>query len=192
VRDIFHVGVVRGKETAHKAVVQRVLRNVAFPKRVRADRDPLHERIGHPYLATEEVCRSLVIPGRRDEAAENPHDRFFKHPATCVEAPGAIHRDAAHENELDRLCGPQRLDRSAQPRCSPRDEVSRRPEDALEVGNVAKARDDNIAAADLAQEVIIAERQEIGLDHRQVGVARDARRELPGGSHDHADADTAA
>ena len=103
-----------------------------------------------------------------------------------------IDRDAGHEDELDRLRRLQRFDSSAQSRRGPCDEIARREEDALEAQDVTEAREDGIAAAKVALQVLIVERQQAGLDHHQVGVFRVARREPPGGSHDDADVDAAA
>jgi hypothetical protein len=57
---------------------------------------------------------------------------------------------------------------------------------------VAEAREDGLAAAHVALQVLVAERQQVRLDDGQVRVARSACREPPGGSHDDANADTPA
>ncbi len=85
----------------------------------------------------------------------------------------------------------QRFDCPAQPRGGPGDEVARREEDALEVQDVSEAGDDGVAAAGVALQVGIAQRQQAGLNHNQVGVFRGERREAPGRTDNDADADTA-
>src|SRR5659263_322969 len=136
VRNVGHVGAVWCKETAYKALMQRVLRNVAFPESVWPDRYPLRERIACPDGVMEEVYGSRVVPGRRHHTSWHPDDRLFEHSAARVEIPWVIDRDAIHEDELDRLCGLQGFDPSAQPRRGLRDEVARRPKDTLEADYV--------------------------------------------------------
>ena len=73
-----------------------------------------------------------------------------------------IHRDAAHEDELDWRGGLRCYDRSAEPPRGLRDQVARRAEDPLEAENVTETRDDGVAAANIAQEILVAQRQQIG------------------------------
>ena len=139
----------------------------------------------------EEVRGSLVVLGWGKHAAEHPEERPLESAPARVEAAWAIDRDAAHEDELDRRCGLQRFDPTAQARRRSRDEVARRSEDALEAEDVTETGDDGIAAAKVPLQLLIAKRQQAGLDHRQVGVPRDVGRELPARSHDGANADAA-
>ena len=103
-----------------------------------------------------------------------------------------IHRDAAHEDELDWCAGLRCSNRLAEPPRGLRDEVARRAEDPLEAEHVTETRDDGVAAANVAQQVLVAQRQQVGLDDLEAGVLRGAFREPVSGPHDGPDADVAA
>ena len=57
------------------------------------------------------------------------------------------------------------------------DEVARRPEDPLRADGVTQTGDHDVAAVDLLPDLLVAQGEQVGLDHRQLRVVRDARRE---------------
>lgn len=57
---------------------------------------------------------------------------------------------------------------------------------------MAETRDDGVAASNRAQEILVAQRQQVGLDYFKVWVLRGAVREPIRGPHDRPDADVAA
>jgi hypothetical protein len=56
---------------------------------------------------------------------------------------------------------------------------------------VTETGDDGIAAAQVLLQLLIAKRQQAGLDNLEVGAGRDAGRELPARSYDDANVDAA-
>ena len=71
VRDVGHVRARRAEQAVHEALVQGVLRDVAFLERVGADGHPLDERVGGPRRPRRGSPRrsGCPSPGRRGRAA---------------------------------------------------------------------------------------------------------------------------
>ena len=105
------------------------------------DGHPLRRTGRRPRCVAEEVRGALVVPRRRDQAAQQPRGPPSRSARDACRGLRAVHRDAAHEDELHGLRGLQLPDRPAHPLDRPGDEVARRPEDALRADGVAEARD---------------------------------------------------
>jgi len=83
-------------------------------------------------------------------------------------------------------------DRSAESPRGLHDEIARPAEDPFEAENVTETRDHGVAASNIAQEILVAQRQQVGLYKLKAGVLRGAFREPIRGPHDRPDADVAA
>ena len=93
---------------------------------------------------------------------------------------------------LHRLNGSQRLDSAAQPRHGSGHQIAGRPEDASQADDVPETTDDNIAVANVGQDLFVAQGQQVGVHHREVRISDNACGDLLRGTHDSADADAAA
>ena len=167
VRDVGHVGLAGAEQAVHQSLVQRVLRDVALHQRVRTDGHPLHERIGGLDVVMEEVRGALIVPRRRDEAAQRPDDRPLERPRRVSRPPGRFTETLLMRMSLTGCAG--RSSRAARYTLSTDRRTRSRggPNIPCSADDVAETRDDRVAAVDLLPELLVAQRQQVGLDHRQ-------------------------
>jgi hypothetical protein len=78
-----------------------------------------------------------------------------------------------------------------EPRRRTRNEIVGWTEHSSDAHDVAEARNDCIATADLSDKILAAQRQEVGLYYRQSRIIRDARGESAGRPRDRAHPDPA-
>ena len=84
-------------------------RNLSVDQRVWADAAPLDVLTLLPYVLMEILCRSFIIPMRRQGVAQESQKPPFK-PGSLLSEVGILDPNRVHEDELCGLGGPIRFD----------------------------------------------------------------------------------